>query len=241
MSPFPRAMALIAALLPLSLSSSLAQSPMTLPYTGTVTNAAGQPIAGVHIVSSPSEETRTDASGHYTLNKPLDLIRFSLAGYRPVTKLLSSLTGPVIMQPAPERPRALAECSEVVKQDKRQVDMPLRVSLPRTAKVKAAIEGDSHILAVGYHTDWMFHSSGPQWVYGLPDLKLWKQFIKVEERDITVDNKPVTITDYAGLLQDGAHFRFIGMPGQSIAYTDATVDAAAFFDGILETLCWNPR
>jgi hypothetical protein len=235
MSQFLRAVALIAALLP------LAQSPLTLPYTGVVTDAAGKPIAGVRVTSWPSDDAHTDASGHYTLAKPRDLIRFSLAGYRPVTKVFSSLTAPVILQPAPERPRALAECPEAVKRDKRQADMSLRVLLPRDAKIKAGADTDNHVLAVGYHVDWMVHGSGARWSYGLPELKVWKQFVTVEERDITVDDPLVTISDYSGMLQDGSHYRFIGMLGQSISYADASVDSANFFDGILDTLCWNAR
>jgi hypothetical protein len=240
MSPLLRAVALIAALLPLA-QSSIMQSPMTLPYTGTVTDAAGKPIEGVRVTSGPLLETRTDASGHYTLSKPRDLIRFSLPGYRPVTKLLSSLTAPVIMLLASEQPIALAECSEAVKKDKRQADMSLRLSLARDAKIKAGADTDAHILAVGYHVDWMLLGAGPHWSYGLPELKVWKQLVKVEERDITVDDPHVTIADYSGMLQDGSHYRFIGTPGQSISYADATVDSATFFDGLLETLCWNPR
>jgi hypothetical protein len=236
MSQLLRAVALMAALLP------LVQSPVTLPFTGTVTDAAGKPLDGVRVNSAPFEDTHTDTTGHYTLAKPGDLIRFSLASYRPVTKLFSRLTTPLIMQLASERPRALLECPEAVKKDKRQADMSLRVSLPREAKIKAGADADNHMLAVGFHVDWMVHGSGAQWSSGLPDLKLWKQLVTSEERDITVAADPgVTIADYSGLLQNGSHFRFIGMLGQTISYTDASVDSAAYFDGLLETLCWNPR
>jgi hypothetical protein len=228
---------LMAALLPLM------QSAMTSPYTGTVTDTGGKPIAGVRVSSGPFEDTRTDIGGRYTLGKPRDLVRFSVAGYRPVTKTLNSLTAPVVMQPASEQPRTLSACSEAVKKDKRQADMSLRVSLPRDAKIKAGAEADARMLAIGYRVDWMVDGSGPQWSSGLPDLKLWKQLVNVEERDITVDDPHVTIAiaDYSGLLQDGSHFRFIGTRGQGIAYTDATVDSAAYFDSLLDTLCWNGR
>lgn len=230
-----RAVALIVALLP------LAQSAVTLPHTGLVTDAAGKPIAGVRVTSWPSEDTHTDASGHYTLAKPRDLVRFSLAGYRPVTKLLSSLNAQVILQAASERPRALTDCPEAVKRDKRQADMSLRVLLPRDVKIKAGADTDNHILAVGYHVDWMVLGSGARWSYGVPELKVWKQFVTVEERDITVDDPLVTIADYSGMLQDGSHVRFIATLGQSISYGDASVDSANFFDGLLDTLCWSPR
>jgi hypothetical protein len=233
-----RALALIAALLP------IAQSPMTLPLTGTVTDAAGKPIEGVRVTSFPAEDTHTNASGQYTISKPRDLVRFSLTGYRPVTKALNSLTAPVIMQPASERPRALSECPASVKKDKRQFGATLRVALPREAKIKSSTRAESEdysILAVGHRVDWMILGAGAHWSYGLPDLKLWKAFVTFEERDITVDDPLVTIADYSGMLRDGSHFRFIGIVGQSISYTDASVDAAAYFDNILETLCWNGR
>jgi hypothetical protein len=233
--PLLRAMALIAALF------TLAQSPMTLPFTGMVTDAAGKPIAGVRVNSFPQEDTRTDASGHYTLGKPNDLVRFSLAGYRPVTKALSSLAAPVIMQPALERPVTLSECTEAVKKDKRQAHMSLRVSLPREAKIKASADVDYQILAVGYHVDWMILGSGGHWSNGLPVLKVWKQLVTVEERDIIIDNSSDTISDYSGLLQNGSHYRFIGTFGQSISYGDASLETAAYFDRLLETLCWNGR
>jgi hypothetical protein len=233
MSQLLRAATLIAALVP------LAQSPMTLPLTGTVTDAAGKPIAGVRVTSWPSEDTRTDASGHYTLSKPRDLVRFSLTGYRPVTKTLNNLTAPVTMEVAAERPRALSACSEAVKRDKRQADMSLRVTLPRMSKIKAGADADNRIVAMGFHVDWMMHGVGANWSYGLPELKVWKQFVKVEERDITVDDPQVIISDYTGMLQDGSHYRFIGILGESISYVDATVDSAEYFDHLLDTLCWN--
>jgi hypothetical protein len=233
-SQFLRAVALIAALLP------LAQSPMTLPYTGTVTDAAGKPLPGVRVIAGPSDDTHTDASGHFTLTKPRDLVRFSLAGYRPVTKLLSSLTAPLILQPAPERPHALPACPDAVKIDKRQANMSLRMPLSRFAKIKMGADAEYHILAIGYHVDWMVHGSGAQWSYGVPELKWWKKLVTVEERDIIVDDAPsVSIADYSGMLQDGSHFRFVGMLDESISYVDATIDSAANFDGLLETLCWN--
>lgn len=235
MSQLLRAVALLGAILP------LAQTPLTLPFTGTVTDAVGKPVQGVRVNAGPGEDTRTDANGHYTLGKPRDLVRFSLSGYRPVTRLLNSLVTPVVLQVADERPQALATCSDVVKKDKRQADMSLRLALPREGKIKAGADGDSRVVALGYHVDWMVSGSGARWSSGLPEVKLWKQLIKVEERDITVDDPQVTIADYSGMLQDGSHFRYIGLPGQSISYIDASIDSANYFDGILETLCWNPR
>jgi hypothetical protein len=232
-----RAVALLAALLPLA--QTQAQSPFSLPFTGTVTDAAGKPIAGVRVTSLPVDDSRTDASGHYTLTKPRDLVRFSMAGYRPVTKTLASLSAPVIMQPATERPRTIAECPAAVKNDKRQAHMTLRIALAREAKIKSEANIDNPILAVKYRVDWMIHGSGAQWTYGVPEWKLWKEFVTVEERDILVDDPAVTIADYSGLLRNGSHVRYIGVMGQSIAYTDAAADAAAYFDNLLETLCWN--
>jgi hypothetical protein len=231
-----RAAMVAAALVPLV---PMAQSPMTLPLTGTVTDAAGKPIAGVRVTSWPSEDSRTDASGHYTLSKPRDLVRFSLAGYRPVTKTLNSLTAPVVLQVAAERPRALPACSEALKVDKRQADMSLRVNLPRFGKLKAANDADNRVVAMGFHVDWMMHGVGANWSFGLPELKQWKQLVQVEERDITVDDAQVTISDYSGMLQDGSHYRFIGILGESFSYVDATMDSAQYFDRLLDTLCWN--
>lgn len=217
----------------------LAQSPMTLPLTGTVTDAAGKPIAGVRVTSWPSEDSRTDASGHYTLSKPRDLVRFSLAGYRPVTKTLNSLMAPVVLQVAPERPRALPACSEATKADKRQADMSLRVNLPRFGKIKSANDADNRVVAMGFHVDWMMHGVGANWSFGMPELKQWKQLVTVEERDITVDDAQVMIADYSGMLQDGSHYRFIGILGESFSYIDATMDSAEYFDKLLDTMCWN--
>ncbi len=233
-SQFLRAAMLVIAL-------PLAQSPMTLPLTGTVTDAAGKPMAGVRVTSWPSQDTRTGASGHYTISKPRDLVRFSLAGYRPVTKTLNSLTAPVTMQVATERPRTLPACSDLVKRDKRQADMSLRVTLPRQGKFKSAADADNRIVAMGFHVDWMMHGTGATWSYGMPELKVWKQLVIVEERDITVDDPQVTIADYSGMLQDGSHYRFIGLLGESISYGDATVDSAEYFDRLLESLCWTTK
>jgi len=237
-----RALALIAALFPIAQSPSAMPAPVTLPLTGTVSDAAGKPIAGVRVTSWPVEDTRTNASGQYTLAKPHALVRFSLAGYRPVTKPWTGLGTPVIMQPAFERPQAIADCPASVKMDKRQAGASLRMVLPRDAKIKTSANTEDYsLLAVGRHTDWMIIGVGARWSNGLPEWKLFKEFVTFEERDITVDDPLVSIADYSGMLRDGSHFRFIGLLGQSIAYTDATVESAAYFDRILETLCWSPR
>jgi hypothetical protein len=94
---------------------------------------------------------------------------------------------------------------------------------------------------MGFHVDWMMHGIGANWSPGVPELKVWKQFVTVEEHDITVDDPQVSIAEYTGMLQDGSHYRFIGLPGESISYVDATVDSAQYFDGLLDTLCWNAK
>jgi len=235
MSQLLRAVALIAALLP------PAQARLSLPLTGTVTDAAGKPIEGVRVVSGPKEDTRTNASGRYTLANPQDLVRFSLGGYRPVTKTWNNLAATVILEPATERPRVLMGCSDAVKNDKRQAGMSLRMSLPRDIKIKSGADAETGVLAVGYHVDWMLHGRGTQWSTGMPVLQLWKQLVTVEEHDISIDDPLVAISEYSGMRQDGSHYRFIGLSGESISYEEATVDTAAYFDRLLDSLCWNGR
>ena len=117
--------------------------------------------------------------------------------------------------------------------------MSLRVTLPKFGKIKSATDTDNRVVAMGFHVDWMMHGVGANWSFGLPELKQWKQLVTVEERDIMVDDAQVTISDYSGMLQDGSHYRFIGMLGESFSYIDATMDSAEYFDKLLDTMCWN--
>jgi hypothetical protein len=83
----------------------------------------------------------------------------------------------------------------------------------------------------------MEHGAGPHWSNGLPSAGVFKQLTMIEERDI----KPpldIPLSDYRGRRRDGSHFRFIGMFTETITYDEASATAAAYFDRILDTLCW---
>ena len=64
----------------------------------------------------------------------------------------------------------------------------------------------------------------------------------VRERDV---RNPVSGADsgveYRGTRNDGTRMRFVSFLSEWIAYEGVSASSAAFFDGIIDTLCALPR
>lgn len=83
--------------------------------------------------------------------------------------------------------------------------------------------------------------SGPAiyaWHAGLPLESLLTESRNFEVRGWEFGN--IVGLDIAGVSKDGRHWRWIGAPiADAIGYEDATPDEAAFFDGVLQSICYS--
>ncbi len=84
----------------------------------------------------------------------------------------------------------------------------------------------------------MVHAWGPTWSWGLPLVSFFKGISQLRETDLFFAPE-VPIAEYRGVRTDGTYFRWIGMLGETVEYDHVTKEAAVYFDGILDTLCWR--
>src|SRR4030095_14194279 len=113
-------------------------------------------------------------------------------------------------------------------------------TLPKGAKVRRGQDIDYSMAFVEYQGSVLRHGWGPTWSMGFPGPEFFREISKVDERDLQF-HPEVPIPEYKGMRSNGKYFRWIGMLGETIEYQDASKDAAAFFDAIIDTLCWTRR
>jgi hypothetical protein len=204
--------------------------------SGVVTDAEGRPLPGVRVLSLPFDEATTDASGRFELTNPAPLVRFSMAGYQPVTRLTASLGTPTRLERSTNGPWTPATCSagETV-HGASQGSMRFRI--PKGARLQRGADIDYELFVVKRGRHLLTHGGGVHWSYGLPLMSDWKALQSVVERDVS---GPLDTADYRGLLNDGTHFRFVGRLGETIVYRGVDPATAAYFDTIIDSLCWRP-
>jgi hypothetical protein len=178
----------------------------------------------------------TDARGFFALSQPAELVRFSARGFRPLTKLRTELAAGIVMQPTDDPVRVLGRCQGDLAKDRRHPGV-LRFRLPPGSRAQTSNDRDYQLFHVRYGVDWMEHGGGPHWSSGLPVPSTWKEWTMIQEKDIKPP-EDVPMSDYSGRRADGSHFRFIGLFSETISYDKVSTAAAAYFDRILDTLCW---
>lgn len=208
---------------------------------GRVVDAQGRPLAQVQVLSLPWGYAVTGADGTFRVERPYDLVRFSADGYAPRTLRRTAVPAEVIMRPSYEPARVLPRCATDVKNDPRQLG-DLRYPLPEDAR---QVRDDHYAMVnVQYRGDWLEHGHGPYWSTGLPSASVWDALTIVVERDVRVDwdsSSPATqpdIAEYQGRFANGSLFRFVGTYGETVSYEDASPEAAAHFDRLIDQLCW---
>src|SRR5262249_49133869 len=114
--------------------------------------------------------------------------------------------------------------------------------LPKGTNIRRGNDVDYSTAHVQFKKNWMRYGSGPTWSFGLPPIlsSYLENVAELSERDV-IFNSDVVGVEYRGKRTDGTYFRFIGKFVETIEYDDVTREAAAFFDGILDTMCQHPR
>jgi len=114
----------------------------------------------------------------------------------------------------------------------------MRLALPKGAKVRRGQDIDYHTAAVRYGGAWLSTGVGPHWSAGLPQESEMLGLAALVERDVVTPWGDVA-AEYRGVRTSGVRWRFLGMFGATIEYETADTSAAAYFDRIIDSLCWT--
>lgn len=203
------------------------------PVAGRVTDAAGTPLPQVRVMSLPWEDARTADDGRFSLEKPARLIRFSKAGYRPVTKPTRADRLEIVLQATSDSVWSPPACSP---NSVRRFGETMMFTAPPGARLHTTSDVDYRTVAVLSRGSALEFGTGPHWTYGLPVVQIFEAMMLVQERDVqTPWGDPGA--EYRGIRANGKHWRAVYLFGQSISYDDADAIAAKYFDGIIDSLC----
>jgi hypothetical protein len=209
--------------------------PQSAPVAGRVTDAAGTPLPQVRVMSLPWEDARTADDGRYTLEKPARLIRFSKAGYRPVTKPTPADRLDIVLQPTNDPVWAPPACSS---NSVRRFGETMMFTAPPGVRLHSTSDVDYRTVAVLSRGSGLEFGTGPHWTYGQPVVQIFDAMMLVQERDVrTPWGDPGA--EYRGIRANGKYWRAVYLFGQSISYDDADAIAAEYFDGIIDSLCFK--
>lgn len=240
---------------------SLAQTPA--PVSGLVTNAAGQPLAGVTVSSGSGSEqsaATTGADGRFQLGNSTDVLHAQLDGYQPLTLLinppagdlrlqlhaiaLSPLTGALIAPP----------CTAHQTKDHAAVRIGtpgagLQFTVPRKDwSVHDLGQGDLHafVLQPRHSRAQLILRFGANAIPSLPEDRYFLESSSFTQRAILVDDgsgpSPLDSVgiDSSGIFSDGSRWRYLATAVSGATYDHATPPDAALFDAVIDTLCVAP-
>lgn len=218
------------------------------PLTGRVVTPNGEALAGVRVCSTTWWCSLTDREGRFS-HKPgfrgITTAHFSLAGFRPVSRPVGTAGGDieVVLEPAENAVWRVPICVKPPKW-RHWLGGRLRVTIPKGSKMVRVDDVDYTAGFVWYSkTEVLRIGGGPTWSSGLPDAGLLRTSTEVTERLLELpgphDPEVVAIpgVDVRGVQTDGTRWRFTGDAFETFTYENASREAAAFFDGIIETLC----
>ena len=205
------------------------------PIAGRVTDAAGIPLPQVRVMSLPWEDARTADDGRFSLEKPARLIRFSKAGYRPVTKPTPTGKLEIVLQATSDSVWSPPACSP---NSVRRFGEIMMFTAPPGARLHTTSDVDYRSVAVLSRGSALEFGTGPHGTYGLPVVRILEAMMLVQERDVqTPWGDPGA--EYRGIRANGKHWRAVYLFGESISYDDADAIAAKYFDGIIDSLCFK--
>lgn len=203
--------------------------------TGRVTDAAGNPLPQVRVMSLPWEDAKTDDNGRFTLERPALLIRFSKPGYRSITKPATAGGLTIVLQPGSDAIWAPPTCSLT---RARRFGETMLFTAPAGVRLHHATDVDYRTVSVLFRSSALEFGTGPHWTYGLPVAPVLAAMVVTHERDVrTPWGDPGA--EYRGVRANGKHWRTVVLFGQSISYDDADAIAARYFDGIIDSLCFK--
>jgi hypothetical protein len=225
----------IRVILLVGVATALAGAAQPGRVAGRAIDSAGNPLAQVRVISLPWEDTYTDHDGRFVLEKPAQLIRFSKAGYRPITKKARADRLDIVMQPGADSAWTPPACSP---KGVRRFGETMMFAAPLGVRLQTTTDVDYRTVRILNRGSTLEFGTGPHWTYGLPVAQVLEAMVLVDERDVrTPWGDPGA--EYRGVRADGKHWRAVYLFGQSIGYDGADAIAAKYFDGIIDSLCFK--
>ena len=207
---------------------------------GVVVDGAGEPLAGVRVVSLPWGYATTNSEGGFEIDRPADRVRFSRLGFTPVTKTWDKASGTTVLERTSEKPLSLGYCRGDAEEGSYDVGS-MRLGPVTEADVIPNVDDDYVSVFIRYRRALLTVGQGPHWSDGLPtrgELEALRSFV---ERDVLLPYTDDVAAEYTGVEEVGTGWRFIGFFGWTISYIGADVEATEFFDGLIDSMCWVGR
>jgi hypothetical protein len=165
------------------------------------------------------------------------VIRFSLPGYRPLTKAINGDLRrlDVVLQSGENKwtPQQCSASSSALE----RLGWPMKLSIPEGTTVESEIGADITVHAIllgpGLNSGKMEVTSGPMLGRLLPRKALLVSSSIDQERDVGCHDG----VDIRGHDEDGMRWRFTGLINENIEYSRVSDKAADFFDAIIDSLC----
>ena len=214
---------------------------------GLVTDDQGRPLAGVVVNALLGDLTVTGQDGRFRLTEAWPVVRFTADGFVPSTRLTTTIAAEatIVLRAAAIPPRVVPACTGAPAAQTR----PGRLVIPTPKGVRRSRADD-----IDYETEswrfkgvWLQHGWGTSWSGGLPLPQTLENLTRVEERDVRLPLAPTPgapsvhlLSDVRGIHPDGRRYRFVGQMLETFEYRHASPEAAAFFDRMLDAMCYVP-
>ncbi len=236
---------LCVALTSIGFSAETEQVSMLLPtylrISGVVVDASGNPIANALIQNTDeaTKEIKTNANGEFTFVTRAPAFVIRKAGFRSVF-LQSKSAAPVrvtmeISKEVPPFCAAQSACNAIdgwgsvfcfpiirgVKVSKVESDIDYLEGF-FTVRTKSRVKG-------------IRYGIGPLWSDGIPsNLDVWNS-VTYSEKTFSAGNH--FIVDARGITATGKYWRYMGIIGESAAYSDVDQGTAILLDRVLDGMC----
>lgn len=212
---------------------------------GYVMDTAGNPLAGASIVFAARQDPVTDADGRFEVNTDAPAIVVRKPGYRSEFVRLDAANVPRITIQKLKETMVFPTCTDGA----HSVGIQGWSARFRFRKVRGIITkgqgGDADFGQRFYRVNTpqgekgISHGAGPTWSFGDPPAQDVWRLRAYGETVYTVEG--VTIIDARGELQDGNRWRFLGMFGETVKYSDVDEATAKLLDRFLDNACLAPR
>ena len=123
----------------------------------------------------------------------------------------------------------------------------LHISTPEGVHVASAItdKDEGNVRVTWSRADASLrHSSGPNQTSGWPTERTMSELTDIDEREVRLpagvldDDRGFLIIDVRGRLPNGSRYRFIGWFSEMFEYDGLSATDAAFFDRMLDAMCY---
>ena len=221
--------------------------PQARHITGVVVDSEGKPVVGARIdhTTDRRHEIQTDSRGRFEVDTRAPTFVVRRAGFRGElihSQDVSELH--VALQKLSEK-RQFPVCSDTGQYES-VAGWAASFQFPRIPGVKVGRQGSDADYAERYYyvktrqgPKGIKHGMGPTWSLGMPvDVDVWRSK-KYEE--VRYDAGVVPVIDARGQLANGNRWRYLGMVGESVSYSDVNEATAKILDVFLDGACLGRR